>query len=74
MEHEQRHCEHQREVDHRHRDVGQLLAARRNSRRVTGVTYRLVIEPSSFSRTMASAIRIAGNSASSSAMVDGTIA
>jgi len=46
----------------------------RNSRRLTGVTYRLVIDPSSFSRTMASAIRIAGNSARSSAMVDGTIA
>ena len=41
--------------------------------RVMGVTYRFVIEPSSFSRTMARAIRIAGNNASSSAMLDGTI-
>ena len=32
------------------------------------------MEPSSFSRTMASAIRIAGMSASCIAMVDGTMA
>ena len=46
----------------------------KNSKRVTGVTYKLVIEPSSFSRTTASAIRIAGNSARSIDIVPGTIA
>lgn len=46
----------------------------RNSVRVTGVTYRFRIEPSSRSRTTASAVSIAGNISSSSGITAGIIA
>ncbi len=42
--------------------------------RVTGVTYRLTMEPSSFSRTTASAVSMAGSISSSSGMTAGTMA
>ena len=46
----------------------------RNSVRVSGVTYRLVMEPISFSRTTDSAARMAGIIISRIGMVAGTMA
>ena len=46
----------------------------RNSERRTGVTYRLMIDPSSFSRTTDSAARTAGIIISSRGITAGTIA
>jgi hypothetical protein len=42
--------------------------------RVTGVTYRLVIDPVSFSRTTASAVSMAGSMSSSRGITAGTMA
>ena len=52
--------------------AGQL--AKRAGARVIGVTYRLVIEPSSFSRTTPRAVRMAGMNISSIGITAGTIA
>ncbi|MNT60277.1 hypothetical protein D3C72_1978470 [compost metagenome] len=46
----------------------------KNSRRVTGVTYRLMMEPSSFSRTTDSAASMAGSISSSNGITAGTMA
>ena len=45
-----------------------------NSVRVVGVTYRLMMEPISFSRTTAKAVSMAGSMSSSSGMTAGTMA
>ncbi|WKH13035.1 hypothetical protein QYQ47_24355 [Klebsiella pneumoniae] len=46
----------------------------RNSLRVVGVTYKLIIDPSSFSRTTLRALSIAGIIISSSGITAGTMA
>ncbi|MNV10761.1 hypothetical protein D3C71_1013010 [compost metagenome] len=44
-----------------------------NSVRVVGVTYRLMMEPSSFSRTTARAVSMAGSISNSSGITAGTM-